>query len=60
MLAARRAGLARVVLPKQNESRGEDDLGDDLRREIGVRYVSTIDEALDLALSPPAAGQAEG
>ena len=38
----------------------EDDLGDDLRCEIGVRYVSTIDEALDLALSPPAARQTTG
>ena len=57
VLAARRGGLAQVVLPKRNESRAEDDLGDDLRREIGVRYVWTIDEALDLALSPPAARQ---
>ena len=60
VLAARRGGLARVVLPKQNESRVEDDLGDDLRREIGVRYVSTIDEALDLALSPLAARESKG
>ena len=55
VLAARRGGPAQVVLRKQNESRAGDDLGDDVRREIGVRYVSTIDEALDLALSPPAA-----
>ena len=60
MLAARRGGLAQVVLPKQNESRVEDDLGDDLRHEIGVQYVSTIDEALDLALSSPAGRQKNG
>ena len=60
VLAARRGGVAQVILPKQNESRAEDDLGENLRSEIGMRYVSTIDEALDLALSPPAVGQSEG
>ncbi len=60
VLAARRAGVARAILPKQNQSRVEDDLGDDLRREIGVQYVSTIDEALDLVLSPPLARKKNG
>ena len=60
VLAARRAGVGQVILPKQNESRVADDLGDDLRREIGVQYVSTIDEALDLALSSPAGRQKNG
>ena len=57
VLAARRDGVRQVILPKQNESRVADDLGDDLRREIGVHYVSTMDEALDLALSSPAGRQ---
>ena len=57
VLAARRAGVVQVILPKQNESRVDDDLGEDLRREIGVHYVSTIDEALALALLPPAPAQ---
>lgn len=57
VLAARRIGVVRVILPKQNESEVNDDLGEDLRREIDVQYVSTIDEALDLALSPPAPTQ---
>ena len=60
VLAARRAGVAQVILPKQNEGRVEDDLGDDLRRDIGVRYVSTIDEALDLVLSSPPARKKNG
>ena len=60
VLAARRAGVGQVILPKQNESRVEDDLGEDLRREIGVQYVSTIDEALDLVLSSRAARQKNG
>ena len=55
VLAARRHGVVQVILPKQNESPVEDPLGDDLRREIGVQYVSTIDEALDLVLSSPPA-----
>ena len=54
VLAARRVGVVEVILPKQNERQANDDLGEDLRREIGVHYVSTIDEALELALSAPA------
>ena len=57
VLAARRGGVAQVIVPKQNESEVNDDLGEDLQREIGVHYVSTIDEALALALSPPAQAQ---
>ena len=53
VLGARRVGVAQVILPKQNESQVKDDLGEDLRCEISVHYVSTIDEAMDLALSPP-------
>ena len=60
VLAARRHGIVQVILPKQNESRVEDELGEDLRREIGVQYVSTIDEALDLVLSSLAARQKNG
>ena len=57
VLAARRGGVVQVIVPKQNESEVNDDLGEDLQREIGVHYVSTIDEALALALSPPAQAQ---
>ena len=61
VLAARRLGIVEVVLPKQNEKHVNEDLGEHLRREIDVRYVSTIDEVLDLALlpAPPAASRAE-
>ena len=54
VLSARRVGVAQVILPKQNESEVNDDLDADLRREVGVHYASTIDEALALALSAPA------
>ena len=46
-----------VILPKQNESQVNDDLSEDLRGEVGVHFVSTIDEVLDLALSPPPPAQ---
>ena len=61
VLAARRLGIFEVVLPKRNEKHVLEDLGEDLRREIRVHYVSMIDEALDLALlpAPPAAPRAE-
>ena len=52
VLAARRLGICEVVLPKRNEKHVLEDLGEDLRREIRVHYVSMIDEALDLALLP--------
>ena len=46
-----------MILPKQNESQVNDDLSEDLRGEVGVHFVSTIYEVLDLALSPPAPAQ---
>ena len=49
VLAARRLGIAEVILPKRKEV--DENLGEDLLRGIRVRYVSTIDEALELALS---------
>ncbi len=52
VLAARRLGIVEVVLPRQNEKHVNEDLSEDLRREIDVRYVSMIDEVLDLALLP--------
>lgn len=57
VLAARRVGVAHAIPPKRNESQVKDDLCEDLKHEIGVHYVSTIDEALKLALLPPAAAQ---
>ena len=54
VLAARRVGVTQVILPQQNESRINEDLAADLRRETRVHYVSTIDETLELALTAPA------
>jgi ATP-dependent Lon protease len=52
VLAARRAGLHTVILPKQNEKHVKEDLTDELRRDLTVHYVTEMDEVLKLALLP--------
>ena len=52
VLAARRHGVPEVVLPKQNEKNVKEDLSDELRRDMTIHLVSTIDEVLSLALKP--------
>jgi len=53
VLAARRLGIFNVILPKQNEKNINEDLTDELRREIQVHYVTMVDDVLKLALTPP-------
>ena len=50
VLAARRHGLRNVILPAQNEKNVKEDLSPELRSEITVHLVTTIEEVLDLAL----------
>src|SRR5262249_2990595 len=52
VLAARRAGINEVVLPKQNAKNINEDLTPELRQNLTVHLVSTIDEGLALALQP--------
>ena len=52
VLAAKRAGIKEVILPKQNEKDVKEDLNEELRRGLTIHLVSTIDEALLLALLP--------
>jgi len=54
VLAARRAGIREVILPRQNEKNVNEDLTEELRKELTVHYVTTVDEVLLLALSPSA------
>jgi len=49
LLAAHRAGIDRVVLPRRNRPDVEH-LGDGLRRVVAVDYITRIDELLELAL----------
>jgi ATP-dependent Lon protease len=52
VLAARRVGIREVILPRQNEKNVNEDLTDELRREMTIHYVQTVDEVLLLALTP--------
>jgi ATP-dependent Lon protease len=54
VLAARRAGLTEVILPKQNAKNVNEDLTPELRQGLTIHLVSTIDEVLALALQPVA------
>ena len=52
VLAARRAGIREVILPRQNAKNVNEDLTPELRQDLTVHLVSTIDEVLALALQP--------
>jgi len=54
VLAARRVGIREVILPKQNEKNVKEDLSEELKRELTIHYVQTVDEVLLLALLPAA------
>jgi ATP-dependent Lon protease len=55
VLAAHRAGLSTVILPKRN-ARDLDDLPNDVREAMTFVLVDTIDEVLEAALQPAAVG----
>lgn len=52
VLAARRAGIREVILPRSNEKHVMEDLSDELRRELTIHFVQSVDEVLLLALTP--------
>jgi ATP-dependent Lon protease len=53
LLAAKRAGIHEVVLPERNRQDAEE-IPEKLLEGLGLRYVGTIDEALQYTLSAPA------
>ncbi|MDQ6672928.1 MAG: endopeptidase La [Chloroflexota bacterium] len=53
LLAAHRAGLTEVILPRRNEP-DLDDVPESVRGEIEIHLVSSVAEVLSLALSSPA------
>jgi ATP-dependent Lon protease len=59
VLAARRVGIRNVILPRQNEKNVKEDFSEELRREMTIHLVSSIDEVLSLALLPSAADRHE-
>jgi ATP-dependent Lon protease len=52
VLAAHRAGIKRIILPRLN-GRDLDDLPDELRKELEFFLVDNIDEVLNIALAKP-------
>ncbi len=53
VLAAKRAGISTVILPKRN-AKDLEELTESVRKEMTFIYVETIDEALERALEPKA------
>jgi ATP-dependent Lon protease len=47
-------GIREVVLPKQNEKNVNEDLSEELKRDLTIHYVQAVDEVLLLALLPAA------
>ncbi|MCX6549906.1 MAG: AAA family ATPase, partial [Acidobacteria bacterium] len=60
VLAARRVGIRHVALPWQNEKNIKEDISEDLRRDLTVHFVTTIDEVLALALLPAPVSPPDG
>ncbi|HUF24804.1 MAG TPA: endopeptidase La [Vicinamibacterales bacterium] len=60
VLAARRLGIFTVILPKQNEKNVNEDLSPELRKELTVHYVDSVDEVLAIALTPEARQTSRG
>jgi ATP-dependent Lon protease len=56
VLAARRAGIREIILPRQNEKNINEDLTAELRSELTIHLVQSVDEVLLLALLPDAKG----
>lgn len=52
VLAAHRAGLKTIILPRRNEA-DLDELPDDVRKEMSFVLVEKVDEVLSAALRPP-------
>ncbi len=56
VLAARRAGLGTVILPKRNQKDVMEDIPEDVRAHLRIEYVSDVAEVLKLALEPDRRG----
>jgi ATP-dependent Lon protease len=49
VLAARRAGIKTIIMPRRNE-RDLEDIPEELRRELTMHFVDTVDEVIGYAL----------
>ena len=51
VLAAHRLGIKEVILPKRNEKAVKEDIPENVRTDLKLHLVSSIEEVLELALS---------
>ena len=52
VLAAHRMGIKEVILPKRNEKAVKEDIPENVRNDLKIHLVSSIEEVLELALTP--------
>ena len=58
VLAAHRAGIKTILLPRQNERELEEDVPAELRDSLKIIYVDTAEQVLEHALEPAPAAPA--
>jgi len=58
VLAARRAGIKTVVLPAENKKDVDEDVPEEVRKELNFEFVESIDEVFKKALEPEGAAEA--
>jgi ATP-dependent Lon protease len=54
VLAAHRLGVKEVLLPRRNEKAVKEDIPENVRTDLKIHLVSSIEEVLELALTPGA------
>ena len=52
VLAAHRLGVKEVLLPRRNEKAVKEDIPENVRGDVRIQLVSSIEEVLELALTP--------
>jgi ATP-dependent Lon protease len=52
VLAAHRMGVKEIILPKRNEKAVKEDIPENVRNDLKIHLVSSIEEVLELALTP--------
>jgi len=52
VLAAHRMGVKEVILPKRNEKAVKEDIPENVQTDLKLHLVSSIEEVLELALTP--------
>ena len=52
VLAAHRLGVKEVILPKRNEKAVKEDIPENVREDLKIHLVESIEEVLELALTP--------